>query len=232
MQEREPRRVFIKCAGTVIAGTALRPLALAAQAAPAQQTQMAEEVSPTEDLMREHGVLNRILLIYDEIERRIDTKRDYDPKVLTASAEIISKFIQDYHEKLEENYIFPRFIKAGKLTDTVQILLAQHAAGRDVTARILRLANAKTQPDRVRLRDAIHSFVRMYRPHEAREDTVVFPELHRLVSQHEFDSLGEEFEKQEQKLFGADGFEKVVAQVAGLEKQLGIGNLAQFTPQS
>jgi hypothetical protein len=36
-----------------------------------QQGQEQEEVTPTEDLMREHGLLKRILLIYDEIRNRI-----------------------------------------------------------------------------------------------------------------------------------------------------------------
>jgi hemerythrin-like domain-containing protein len=229
----EERRLFVKRAGAALFGAALYAPALAAQsAAPTAKEKTAEEVSPTEDLMREHGVLNRILLIYDEIARRIVARKDYDPKVVTASADIISKFIEQYHEKLEENYLFPRFIQAGRLTDLVQVLLIQHAAGRDVTARILQLANARTQPERAHLRNALHSFVRMYRPHEAHEDTVLFPELHHIVSQHEFDSLGEEFENQERKLFGADGFEKMVSQVGGLEKQLGIFDLAQFTPTS
>ena len=35
-------------------------------AKPKSGTQAAEDISPPEDLMREHGVLNRILLIYDE----------------------------------------------------------------------------------------------------------------------------------------------------------------------
>ena len=30
----------------------------------------------------------------------------------------------------------------------------------------------------------------MYEPHEAREDTILFPAFHKLVSQHEYDALG------------------------------------------
>lgn len=70
----------------------------------------------------------------------------------------------------------------------------------------------------------------MYRPHAAREDTVLFPALHSIVSAHEYDSMGGQFEDEEHKLFGADGFEKIVAEVAGLEGKIGIENLAQFTP--
>ena len=52
---------------------------------------------------------------------------------------------------------------------------------------------------------------------------------HRLVIG--FGALGEDFEKREHQLFGEEGFEKFVAQVAEIEKQLGIYDLAQFTPK-
>jgi len=71
----------------------------------------------------------------------------------------------------------------------------------------------------------------MYRPHEAREDTVLFPAFRKMVSQHEYDSLGEEFENNEHKLFGEEGFEMMVGKVADIEKKLGIYELAQFTPK-
>jgi hemerythrin-like domain-containing protein len=189
------------------------------------------EVSPTEDLMREHGLLNRVLLIYEESARRLGGKGDLDPKVLTDAAGIIKNFIENYHEKLEEDYLFPRFEKAGKLTDLVAILRQQHQAGRHVTSQIQQLAAAKGAADRPKLVAAIGAFVRMYRPHEAREDTVLFPALHQIVSAHEFDALGDDFEKKEHELFGKEGFEGMVVKVAGLEKQLGIYDLAKFTPE-
>jgi hypothetical protein len=71
----------------------------------------------------------------------------------------------------------------------------------------------------------------MYRPHEAWEDTVLFPALHDIVSPPEYDSLGEELEKKEHELFGEEGFEGMVGQVASLEEALGIYALSQFTPR-
>ena len=71
----------------------------------------------------------------------------------------------------------------------------------------------------------------MYRPHKAREDTVLFPAFHSLVSPEEFDTLGDTFEDQEEKLFGKDGFDKVVEEVGSLERMLGIHDLSQFTPK-
>ena len=60
--------------------------------------------------------------------------------------------------------------------------------------------------------------------------TILFPAFRKIVSEHEYDALGEEFEKKEAQLFHGDGFEKNVDAVAKLEKELGIYDLAQFTP--
>jgi hemerythrin-like domain-containing protein len=117
----------------------------------------------------------------------------------------------------------------------VDTLQTQHKAGRELTAKIRELAGTATfkyvSTDTEKLSDALRAFLRMYRPHEAREDTVLFPAFRTLVSKHEYDSLGEDFEKKEDELFGEEGFFKVVDQVAQLEKRLGIYELAQFTPR-
>jgi hypothetical protein len=76
----------------------------------------------------------------------------------------------------------------------------------------------------------MRQFVRMYAPHEAREDTVLFPALRTIVSTNEFHALGEDFEQKEHQLSGEDGFEKMVDRVASIERALGIYDLAQFTP--
>ena len=192
-----------------------------------------EDVSPAEDLMREHGVLKRVLLIYRNVISRIDAKQDFPLAVVADSAKLIRNFVEDYHEKLEEDYLFPRFRKANQQVDLVNVLYQQHQKGRTLTDRTLHLASGPALKDaaqRQNLKEALSLFVRMYEPHEAREDTVLFPAFRKIVSKHEYDSLGEQFERKENQLFGGEGFEKNVDAVAGLEKRLGIYDLAQFTP--
>jgi hemerythrin-like domain-containing protein len=193
-----------------------------------------EEVGATEDLMREHGVLNRVLLVYEEGLRRLREKEDIPPEVFRATATLVRKFVEDYHEKLEENFIFPAFDKKRTLTDLVKVLKKQHDAGRKLTDVILREAaddRFKKEDGRKALVAACEAFIRMYRPHEAREDTVLFPALRKVLAAKDIKELGEQFEKEEDKLFGEGGFEKVVEQVAGFEKKLGIHDLDQFTPK-
>jgi hemerythrin-like domain-containing protein len=230
------RRLFLQRTSIVGAGL-LMPAVAFAQPQPGaaeKEKKQGEDISPAEDLMREHGVLNRILLIYDEHLRRLAAKQTFDGSVLAGAADIVRHFVEEYHEKLEEDYLFPRFRKASKLISLVDTLIAQHKAGRELTAQIRELgslATLKYVSDSDKLGDALRAFLRMYRPHEAREDTVLFPAFRSIVSAHEYAALGEDFEKKEDELFGEDGFFKVVDEVAMLEKKIGIYDLAQFTPK-
>jgi len=221
------RRAFLSSAVNV--GALLLPASLALAAG---EKEGDEDISTNEDLMREHGILKRVMIAYDEIIRRIRAGQDFPPQAVTDGATIIRKFIEDYHEKLEEDHLFPRFRKAGKLVDLVTVLYAQHQAGRRVTERIMAAASGslKAPDERNRLASDLEAFNRMYSPHEAREDTVLFPALHKIVTPHEYDALGEQFEKIERQTFGGDGFDIYVDKVAALEKRLGIHDLAKFTP--
>lgn len=194
-----------------------------------------EEVTPGEDLMREHGILKRVVLVYRHYIELIDAGGELPPKPLADAAYIIRSFIEDYHERLEEQHLFPRFRSAHQLVDLVDVLDDQHKAGRRSTDAILSLATPSALGDatnRAKLRGQLAGFTRMYEPHEAREDTVLFPAFAKLVSRHEYDALGEDFEKEEHRLFGEDGFERMVSQVEVIETALGIYDLKQFTPTS
>lgn len=195
------------------------------------KTNEALEVSPIEDLMREHGILNRILLIYEECIKRLAKEEEFPSGLLMQASGIIRDFIENYHEKLEEEFIFSRFEKAGEMTDLVRTLKEQHQKGRILTDYILQNAKElKNNSQKKEMQKALEEFINMYRPHEAREDTVLFPAFKTLVTQKEYDSLGEIFEDREQQLFGPDGFNKIVNEVASIEKALGIYNLSLFTP--
>ncbi|RSN09265.1 hypothetical protein DMB42_18300 [Nonomuraea sp. WAC 01424] len=221
-------------ADTNQARSAATPAPSAATPAPASSPGAVREVpvTPPEDLMREHGVLKRVLLIYREGIRRIDEGEQVPAAALHAGAGIISTFIEQYHERLEERYVFPRLVKAGKLTDLVPVLVLQHQRGRVLTARILRATvRPASQQARRGLTADLAAFVRMYEPHEAREDTVVFPAMREVIPPKEFAELAETFEDEEHRRFGAAGFEGVVGQVADIERTLGIYDLNQFTPR-
>jgi hemerythrin-like domain-containing protein len=195
------------------------------------------EVTATEDLMREHGILRRALLVYQEsaVKLRQDAA-SVPPEALEKNATLFRAFGEDYHEKkLEEVFIFPTVQKApGRAASYVDVLLAQHARGREITDYVLsltkadRIASNSVEP----LAKTLEAFVRMYEHHAAIEDTVIFPAWKAATGQGALDELGEKFEDIEHEQFGDDGFEMALKRMEEIESSLGMANLDMFTAPS
>jgi hemerythrin-like domain-containing protein len=177
--------------------------------------------------MQEHGVLERVLLVYDEAIRRIEHREALDFTTVTRAAGIVRRFVEDYHERLEEQFVFPRLSAAHRDVELVAVLLRQHERGRQLTDGVT--ASARRRSGKA-LAPLLRNFGRMYRPHAAREDTVLFPAFRALMGRDAYRELGEQFEAKEHEILGDRGFEAVVEEVADLERALGIHDLAHFTP--
>jgi hemerythrin-like domain-containing protein len=192
------------------------------------------EVTATEDMMREHGIIRRALLVYQESATRLrQDPASIPPDTLEKAANLFRVFGEDYHEKkLEEVFIFPIVKKsAGAPATYVDVLLAQHTRGREITDYVLSI----TQADRIPsnsiepLAKAMESFARMYAHHAAIEDTVIFPAWKAAVGEAELDALAAKFEEIETEQFGGDGFEAALERMEEIETSLGMSNLDMFT---
>ncbi|OPX87353.1 MAG: hypothetical protein A4E53_02535 [Pelotomaculum sp. PtaB.Bin104] len=195
------------------------------------------EIPPTEDLMREHGVLKRILLIYQDVIECLNGMKPCNPSsiknVVYNTATIAQSFIENYHQRLEENYVFPVFFQRGQYVELVRVLQEQHNAARHLTNLVLKFSSTQIScgQKRFHLAYLLSLYIRMYEPHSAREDTVLFPSFRKLLTPGEFEQLGKLFEEIEEQKFGTNGFQRIVNQVAEIEQMLGIYDLSQFTPK-
>src|SRR5882724_2728198 len=248
---RESQLTFLRSKGEVMdsarrqwltgiggASAALILTACTKQSAPAPEEKKDEnaksvEVTATEDLMREHGVLRRALLIYSAVASKLrNNESNISPDALLQTAKLFRSFGEEYHEKkLEEAYIFPAVQRAGGPAAALpDILVAQHNRGREITDYIIGLANAgKLSGATEALAGALESFVLMYRNHAAREDTIIFPAWKQTMTGKQLDEIGDKFEDIEKEQFGGDGFEDAVKQISAIEGSLGLADIAQFT---
>ncbi len=193
-----------------------------------------EDVTASEDMMREHGVLRRTLIVYHELSLRLPNKaQDIDTAALADAAKLFRDFGEDYHERLlEEQHVFPEFQRSGGTNaKLVQVLLRQHARGREITdyisgvAKSGRIGTGEAQP----LAHALATMVRMYQSHTAWEDTVIFPGWKKKISKQHFKEMSELFDKIEKEHFGKDEFDDAVARVARIEQAFGLNDLESFT---
>jgi len=132
------RRRFLVSAG---AGT------VAVTALPATARAEDKDVGAVEDLMREHGILRRALLVYSECALRLRAGQRLDGRPLSQTATLFHEFGEDYQErKLEGAHIFPAVkTLGGPLTAAADVLKAQHQRGREITAYIATTRRARTR---------------------------------------------------------------------------------------
>ena len=127
-------------------------------------------------------------------------------------------------------YVFPKIEYMHKkypsvplyenLSHMTHILREQHDIGRELTDRILKNGDIH----------AMELFIKMYRAHETREDTQIFPMFHSLCTEEEYREISNIFENVEHSLFGTHGYKEILNRVIYLESILGINDLSIYTP--
>jgi hemerythrin-like domain-containing protein len=198
-----------------------------------RQEQHEEPVTANEDLMREHGIIRRVLLVYREVAHRA---RNAPGTVRLASlgdaTSLFRDFGEDYHERaLEEAHIFPVVRKLNEpVARLPDVLQAQHERGREITDYLAEVASrASLGAAATPLAGALESLAHMYEPHAAREDTELFPAWKEVLGEQAYAEIGEQFEEIEHRTFGGDGFDDALERIARIEAELGLSDLNIYT---
>jgi len=188
--------------------------------------------SPTGNLMRGHGIAERIMLVYERSIKDWKAGEKVDMQLINRAARIAQSFVSGCHEQYEERYLFPVFREEGYLAGTVDTLLRQHEIGREVTERIVDLSMPGRIKDETRmniLATLCRSYIFMYRPHMSRENTELFPRLYEIADEEKIREIGENIRREEQRSLGEKGFSGLLHDLAEVEQSLGIGDVACYT---
>jgi hemerythrin-like domain-containing protein len=192
----------------------------------------ATRAQPAESLLLAHGLAERVMLVYDRVVKGWKLERDADVDLVRNTAQIARDSIAGCHERDEERWLFPLFREEGYVESLVDALEEQHAAGRQVTDKILELAS----PGRIRnetqmnmLMTLCRSYVFMYRPHLSRENSELFPKLSHIAPPETVADIARRMEESTQDALGGDGFAGPLRELAEIEQSLDINDLRGYT---
>jgi hemerythrin-like domain-containing protein len=233
----DSRRRFLMAAGLAGAapfGTADAETVLTLQKQPVQKPGEKARIGAAEHLMREHGVIRRVLLVYRQSAGRLRSNpANVDPQPIVDAAKLFRAFGEDFHQKeIEETLIFPALRKVGgPAADHVDVLVAQHDRGRSITDYILETAGKGTigSGDVEPLQRAFIGIDLMFANHTAREDTIVIPAWRAALSGPRLSEIGRKIEEVRRARFGKLGFAEAVAEIGRIEQSMGFADLAEFT---
>ena len=224
---RNLRRRFLKVAGAA----GLSGLGMAVGDGTARAGSEEETWKPaSEELMLEHGVVHRMLLVFDEAADRVESGEGL-PSAVNDSAAIVDEFIENYHEELEEQLIFPALEQAGEHATMVEQLRRQHEVGRQLTGQAYNLlgrGQITKAATRGRLVDTMRSYARMYRAHASWEDTVAFAGLRDVMGKEKFREVSRSIESIRAEKLGDRAFQNTLERLSAIEEALGIANLTAY----
>jgi hemerythrin-like domain-containing protein len=192
----------------------------------------AGEGSSAGSLLLEHGLAERIMLVYERFVKDQKSGDGADLPLINRTAQIAKSCLSDCHERNEERCLFPLFREEGYLTDMVDALEQQHNAGREVTDKIIDLSTPGRIKDETHmniLMTLCRSYVFMYRPHISRENSELFPRLFRITTRGAIDDLAGKMAGATREALGEQGFAGPLREVAEIEHSLDIHDVGSYT---
>lgn len=198
-------------------------------------------ISAVEKLMQGHGVLRRILLVYEEVLRAMSPPEapgegESGPAVveliggLVETTTLLQSYVQGYHERMEESYVFPRvekFYKGAGAAALVVTLRRQHVIAGRLSVDVLVAAR---MADLKKLHERLGSLVTLYHAHTTWEDTDLMSAFRQTLTRDLSNELAEKFCTIERRLFGSDAEAHILSQISNVEHRFGIYSPAEFEP--
>jgi hemerythrin-like domain-containing protein len=170
-------------------------------------------MKPTEVLMEEHRVIERVLIALEKAASRLSRGEEVYLRFFSGTSALIYGFADSYHYKKEEKVLYEALFKNGfpRETGPVAVMIAEHEEGRRLGQR-LRQATERFQGGDVKVRDQVvlsaWGYVSLLRRHMEKEDRLVFPMVEQVIPVDKQDWIVEAFDRFERDENGVELHEK------------------------
>ena len=187
-------------------------------------------ISFTEELSREHAVLERILMAVDSYLVRADGDVNVDLSPIRLAAQMIDESVVNHHMRYEEKYLYPRFSR-GKMASFANVLQKQHDQAREANREIMRLCGEGRAADRDAMDEIIflcRSMKDLLTAHAAWEETVLFTSVYNKCSENDIMGLNQNMRELEEQFEKKGGMDKVYGDLSRLEQMCGTDDPTVF----
>lgn len=189
-------------------------------------------VAAGEQLMREHGMIGRLCLVYEgaamrfekeggslDVPFRAESGFVTVAGVTAAAARMIRRLVEEQHEVLEEDLVFSRLKSAGVLERLIGSLTAHHGRARLLTGSILERVEKGRSTQDVGLAHLLRSYARLSRLHIANEDMMLMPAFREAVDRSEYQEVSAELFQRQNEIAR---WEDVDDELSAMELALGM----------
>lgn len=179
-------------------------------------------MGPTEVLVEEHRVIERVLAALETAADRLAAGEPISSEFFLRAADFIRGFADGCHHHKEEDVLFPALTAAGIPNEggPVGVMLFEHEEGRRFTAA-MRAGAERLKSGDASARDEVvrnaRGYVELLRDHIAKENNVLFPMADQVIRGGAAAKMTESFEEIERQEQG--DHDRYLALAAQLEQE-------------
>jgi len=173
---------------------------------------------PTDDLMNEHRVIERMLAILTKASNRLEKGHDIDSKLYLDAVDFLKNFADKCHHSKEEKLLFEKMMERGVSGEVgpIAVMMREHQDGRAHVKLLDKLSKEKmSKTTREGLIKSSRAYVDLLSRHIRKEDSVLYPLANQILDKEDQKELEEGFERVEKEVMGPgvhEGYHKMIEQ--------------------
>ncbi len=177
-------------------------------------------MKPTDELMDEHRVIERMLAVVSVAANRLDKGEKVDREVFVSAADFFKNFADKCHHGKEEKILFEKMMERGVSGEVgpIAVMLREHEDGRAHVRRIAELSAKKLdKKDSQELVKHARGYAELLSQHIMKEDNVLYPMANQILTPEDQEELEKGFAEVEEKVMGPGVHEKYHKMIEELE---------------
>ncbi len=182
-------------------------------------------MSPTQILMAEHRIIERVLAAVQSALQRSTSSEPLGPEFFLDATEFIQGYADNYHHQKEEGVLFVEMEAQGfpREGGPIAVMLAEHEEARAYT-RAMRSAAERWKGGDAAAKSAVaqnaRSYVALLGDHINKEDNILYPMADQLLPPADQERMAETFREMERTATEDGSLPRFLALADTLEKQV------------
>jgi hemerythrin-like domain-containing protein len=180
------------------------------------------KMKPTDDLMNEHRVIERMLGVMSKAADRIESDGEVDKTLFVGAADFLRNFADMCHHGKEEKLLFKKMVERGLPSESgpISVMLHEHEDGRAHVRAITKLAEKSV--DGYVMKELVNhtrAYVGLLSQHIQKEDNVLYPLANEMLTPADQKEMETGFAEVEEKVMGPGVHEKYHQMLEEWEKE-------------
>lgn len=180
-------------------------------------------MTPTDDLMNEHRVIERMLSILTKASNRLEAGKSIEPGFYVNAVDFLKNFADKCHHSKEEKLLFVKMMERGVSGEVgpIAVMMREHQDGRAHVKTLDKLSKEKmSKSTKDGLIKSSRAYVDLLTKHIQKEDNVLYPLANQILDKADQAELEKGFEEVEEKVMGPGVHERYHRMIEEWEEKL------------